>query len=374
MRYKVLLTGKGFQIIDDFFLKTSEHFECMTTSQRDEDIALHMRLFQPDALVYCAKDETKEGMLRVSAAKKVSGLSSTLLVVVGDREEVNAFTEVSGGGVDLPLFKPLSITKIQQEMLKMLKNRPREEKQGAPNTHMELEARAAAEAREAAEIEAKALAEAEALAEAAKKAQAEAEAKAAEARAASKARQEAAAKAEATAKLRAVSEGQISTEQLEEMAVWARNISTKQKDDGAAGDRSAADKKLTESVMEKRKDDKKHVLIIDDDPVMLKTLKLYLEDDYHIATALSGKIALKFLEKKDTDLILLDYEMPVMDGPEVITILRGNERTADIPIIFLTGVNEVDKIQKVMHLKPQGYMLKPVNNEDLHRTLKKWLK
>ena len=360
MKYKVLLTGKGFPIIDDFFLKTSEHFECMTTSQRDEDIALHMRLFQPDALVFCTRDETREGMLRVSAAKKVSGLSSTLLVVVGDREEVDAFTEISGGSADLSLFKPLSINKIQQEMLKVLKNRPREEEKSDFDKHLDIEAKAAAEAREAAAIEAKALAEAEALAEAAKKAQAEAEAKAAEARAASMARQQAAAKAEATAKLRAVSEGQISTEQLEEMAVWAKNLSEKKPED--------------KPVAERRKDDKKHVLIIDDDPVMLKTLKLYLEDEYHIATALSGKIALKFLEKKDTDLILLDYEMPTMDGPEVITILRGNERTANIPIIFLTGVNEVDKIQKVMHLKPQGYMLKPVNNEELHRTLKKWLK
>lgn len=360
MRYKVLLTGKGFPIIDDFFLKTSENFECMTTSQRDEDIAIHMRLFQPDALVFCTKDETREGMMRVSAAKKVSGLSNTLVVVIGDREEVNTYTEISGGDVDLTLLKPLSINKIQMEMLKVLKSRPREEKQADADSHLAIEAKAAAEAREAAAAEAKALAEAEALAEAAKKAQAEAEAKAAEARAASKARQQAAAKAEATAKLRAVAEGQLSTEHLEELAVWARNIPE-----------SKAEEK---PVTERRKDDKKHVLIIDDDPVMLKTLKLYLEDEYHIATALSGKIALKFLEKKDTDLILLDYEMPTMDGPEVITILRGNERTANIPIIFLTGVNEVDKIQKVMHLKPQGYMLKPVNNEDLHRTLKKWLK
>lgn len=361
MRYKVLLTGKGFPIIDDFFLKTSEYFECMTTSQRDEDMAIHMRLFQPDALVFCAKDETREGMLRVSAAKKVSGLSDTLMVIIGDREEVNAYTEISGGDVDLSLLKPLSINKIQTEMLKLLKQRVKETKDNPSLDHpLDYEAKAAAEAREAAEIEAKALAEAEALAEAAKKAQAEAEAKAAEARAASKARQEAAAKVEATAKLRAVAEGQISTAQLEEMAVWARNLSEKKTDEQPA--------------VERRKDDKKHVLIIDDDPVMLKTLKLYLEDEYHIATALSGKIALKFLEKKDTDLILLDYEMPVMDGPEVITILRGNERTANIPIIFLTGVNEVDKIQKVMHLKPQGYMLKPVNNEELHRTLRKFLK
>ena len=58
---------------------------------------------------------------------------------------------------------------------------------------------------------------------------------------------------------------------------------------------------------------KKHVLVIDDDILMLKSLKEQLHEKYDVATALTGKLGLKFLESKKVDLILLDYEMPNVD-------------------------------------------------------------
>lgn len=116
---------------------------------------------------------------------------------------------------------------------------------------------------------------------------------------------------------------------------------------------------------------RKHILVVDDDPLMLKMLKEQLREDYDVATAVSGKIAMKFLERKRTNLILLDYEMPGENGPEVLEKLRANDATKDIPVIFLTGVSEREKIQEALALKPQSYLLKPVDHEKLINAITK---
>lgn len=110
---------------------------------------------------------------------------------------------------------------------------------------------------------------------------------------------------------------------------------------------------------------RKHILVVDDDFRMLKLIKRYLDDSYDIATAINGKVALKFLETKMTNLILLDYEMPVENGPAVLEKLRANPATSSIPVIFLTGINDRKKIQQVLALKPQGYLLKPIDHDKL---------
>lgn len=116
---------------------------------------------------------------------------------------------------------------------------------------------------------------------------------------------------------------------------------------------------------------RRHILIVDDTPVMLKTLKEHLHTKYDVATAVSGKIALKFLERKKTDLILLDYEMPEENGPEVLEKLRANEATKDIPVIFLTGVSDKEKIREALVLRPQSYLLKPIDREKLLEAIEK---
>ncbi len=114
-----------------------------------------------------------------------------------------------------------------------------------------------------------------------------------------------------------------------------------------------------------------HILVVDDDPLMLKMLKEQLREDYDVATAVSGKIAMKFLERKKTNLILLDYEMPGENGPEILEKLRADEATKDVPVIFLTGVSDRDKIQEALALKPQSYLLKPVDHEKLKNAITK---
>ncbi len=119
---------------------------------------------------------------------------------------------------------------------------------------------------------------------------------------------------------------------------------------------------------------KRHILIIDDDPLMLKIIKDYLHDDYEIATAKGGKLAYKFLEKKRTDLILLDYEMPEEKGPEVFVNIRKMPGMESVPIVFMTGVKDKERVMEVVKLKPQGYIPKPVEYDSLMAMVNKVFK
>ena len=111
--------------------------------------------------------------------------------------------------------------------------------------------------------------------------------------------------------------------------------------------------------------DRHRILVIDDATIIHKTIKGYLDSRYEVATAISGKIALRFLNTKEVSLILLDYEMPEMNGPAVLEELRKDPYLATIPVVFLTGINDVEKIKNALALKPQGYLLKPVEKEAL---------
>lgn len=132
-------------------------------------------------------------------------------------------------------------------------------------------------------------------------------------------------------------------------------------------------RRLQEELAKKAEEaSRKHILVIDDDPRQLNIIKEYLHEDYDVATAISGKIAYRFLEKKKTDLILLDYEMPVENGPEVLQNLRNNGYIDNVPVIFLTGTTEKEKIQQALSLKPQGYLLKPVDKDKLIGNIQKF--
>ena len=114
---------------------------------------------------------------------------------------------------------------------------------------------------------------------------------------------------------------------------------------------------------------KKHILVVDDDPMMLKLVNEYLYERFTVATAISGKVALSFLEKKDTDLILLDYEMPEANGVQVLRKIRSNPKTQDIPVVFLTGVSSYNSIKEIISMRPQGYHLKPIDRENLLKVI-----
>lgn len=86
-----------------------------------------------------------------------------------------------------------------------------------------------------------------------------------------------------------------------------------------------------------------HILIIDDDLMLLKTAEEILSDQYNVSVAKSGIQALNLLNKNIIpDLILLDIDMPQMDGYETLEEIKKIPRCELIPIIFLTGFSEMD--------------------------------
>ncbi len=111
---------------------------------------------------------------------------------------------------------------------------------------------------------------------------------------------------------------------------------------------------------------RKHILVVDDDPNQLIEIKEQLKEFYEVTLVGSGKSVLRYLQKFKVDLILLDYLMPEVDGPEVLTRLRANEDFKDIPVVFLTGVSEKDTVIKTLvELMPQGYVLKPSKKSEI---------
>ena len=111
---------------------------------------------------------------------------------------------------------------------------------------------------------------------------------------------------------------------------------------------------------------RKHILVVDDDPEQLMMIKEHLKEFCEVTVINGGKNILKVLERYKFDLILLDYLMPDMDGPEVLKMLRTYPEYADIPVVFLTGMSDKDAVVKlIVELKPQGYVLKPSKKSDL---------
>ena len=114
------------------------------------------------------------------------------------------------------------------------------------------------------------------------------------------------------------------------------------------------------------------ILLVDDDAVMIRTLREGLSTSYKVLPANSGANALKILSRAKPDLILLDYEMPEMNGPQVFESLRNNPETAEIPVMFLTAKNDSDSIAKIETLKPEGHMMKTLPLREIKDMIQKF--
>ena len=113
----------------------------------------------------------------------------------------------------------------------------------------------------------------------------------------------------------------------------------------------------------------KRILIVDDSPMNLRGIKSMIDKEYETLVALSGAQALQTLKNEPVDLILMDYEMPEMNGTETVDKIRSIEDTKDIPVIFLTGMNKMEYVSSALKLNPKGYLLKPVQKERLLSTI-----
>ena len=112
----------------------------------------------------------------------------------------------------------------------------------------------------------------------------------------------------------------------------------------------------------------KTVLLIDDSPVQLRQVREILKEKYRVIMASSGLQAINILLKETPDLIFLEYDMPVVDGRVTLEKIRANERSRNIPVVFLTAINSKEKILAVAPLNPSDYLLKPVNAKRILET------
>lgn len=114
---------------------------------------------------------------------------------------------------------------------------------------------------------------------------------------------------------------------------------------------------------------KKRILVVDDDAMLLRTMNNWLSKKYEVFMANSGMNAISFLSKNRVDLILLDYEMPVASGLQVFEMLKSEDNTKNIPVIFLTAKDDKDTVMKVLSAKPEKYLLKTLPPEDLLKSI-----
>lgn len=114
---------------------------------------------------------------------------------------------------------------------------------------------------------------------------------------------------------------------------------------------------------------KKKILVVDDSGAMLRNVKGWLEDRYQVILANSGAMAIKYISTNRPDLVLLDYEMPVVNGKQVLEMIKTESEFSDIPVIFLTSKNDAKTITEVMLLKPEGYLLKSTKPEQIVATI-----
>lgn len=274
MKYKVLMSGTNKTIMNEFFTYMDFSFECLSCSDRYDDIVNHLKYINPDVFVYCLRGEKPDDIKRFCNIERKMEEKKVPIVVIGDDEDCEEFEQIAVLSNATILRKPISSQNIEATVLKLLEGR----KQNVP------------------------------------------------------------ASADAFA--------------------------------GADDSISATIKLLDKIDMPlSEPTPRKHILVVDDDSSVLKLIKGYLSEQYDVATAINGKVAMKFLENKRTDLILLDYEMPEENGAEVLNQIRSSEKLKNLPVVFLTGVSDREKIQEVLVLKPQGYLLKPIDMERLSSTI-----
>lgn len=261
MKHKILITGDNQVIVDEFFDRMEDRFECQCTSAREKDIKSHLKVFQPDFFVYALSNVHEDNVRKMIPIYKKYISQMCISVLIGNSEMCRKFEKIAGEVVDVTLVKPMTAFAIRDKLISLLGE---------------------------------------------------------------------------------VKEKEQSIKELEEESIV-------KKDPGAP---------------------LKHVLVVDDDPLILRVVKQDLEGEYEVATAINGKLALNFMEKKKTDLVLLDYNMPGGDGPSILQKMRENPGMANIPAVFLTGATEKEKIKRALSLKPQGYMIKPIEREKLISVIK----
>ncbi|HBA96662.1 MAG TPA: hypothetical protein DCZ23_01000, partial [Lachnospiraceae bacterium] len=265
-----MITGNNKMVINEFFNNMDFSFECISTSNRYDDIVNHLKYINPDVFVYCLMGETPDEMKKFINEEREISKKQIPIVIIGESKDCTQLLKIAPVINPTVFQKPYSFQNIEEKIVEMLDNKKRT---------------------------------------------------------------------------------------INKTLVKDKDVISKAEDAVKSVEKLLANLEAKEKLEGRRK----HVLVVDDDSSVLKLVKGYLSSKYDVATAKSGKVAMKFLETKTTDMILLDYEMPDDNGATVLRKLRAIDKTKNIPVVFLTGVREKEKIQEVLSLNPRGYLLKPID-------------
>lgn len=115
---------------------------------------------------------------------------------------------------------------------------------------------------------------------------------------------------------------------------------------------------------------RKKILIVDDDAMNLRMIEVILKKkDYDVKKADSGQAALALLKEEPVDLVLLDVEMPVMNGIEVLDAIRERREMADLPVMFLSASEDMETDVADGKFAVQGFIKKPILPQKLYENV-----
>ncbi len=353
MKYKVLLIGRNKLMMGELFQYLDEEFEIQTSSMRNKDIVSHLKYFRPDAVLFCMNKEEKERIDVVVSIKNGLETYKSALILIGDQKECDTFKGASSGMGDLVLKKPISVRNIKEKVMQFIDERKAAAEKDPLQSACDIADELIKEISEDKNLSTIAHSIEEADAPAQQESASTSRVFSAPWAASAQQKESAITQEEAAQQAASIMAQVASAQQIASSVVQA-----------------ASTPQMSSAPVQVDPSAKKHILVVDDDPMMLKLIKEHLKDSYAVATAINGVIALKFLETKKTDLIILDYEMPGENGAQVLEKIRKNPMLAQLPVVFLTGIKERGKIKRVVELKPQGYLLKPIDREKLLNSIK----
>lgn len=363
-KYNVLINGRNMSIVMDFITHSEPYFKCLSTSDCWQDVLGHFELFKPD-IYLCFVDSIYSKILTQTNALKGDAIyNDAPIFVVADEETFEELEQNPRPAISVVIKRPISTDNLILRMTMHLEQREqaaKREKEKEEQRIAELEARRAMAQRE--ENSRKA---ANSVAVQAKK------------------------KTEKKKKKNIWESWDEPIFNEEKKTVKFKPLQPETKPDSkpvinvnpGTKANTASDSDITQTTAaqadeasaaasnkQKNTSDKKHILIVDDDRTVLKMLKSALEEDYIITTMVNGVMVEKFLMAKEVDMVILDYEMPGLTGADIFRKLKVNEQTANIPVCFLTGISDREKIMEVMSLRPHSYLLKPIDMDMLKATI-----
>lgn len=314
-------------IVMDFITHSETYFKCLSTSDCWQDVLGHFELFKPDVYL-CFVDSIYSKILSQTNALRGDSLyNDAPIFVVADEETYAELEQNPRAAISVVIKRPISTDNLILRITAHLEQRERVAK-------IETEK----EAKRLAELEKR---------------------KAENGKNANKEEQN----SDNSEKRRSIWE----TWEEEIKPIDAKPVKTNkppkiiESDQNRTSDEAPAQ---AENKTAKEKG-KKHILVVDDDRTVLKMLKSALEEEYDITTMVNGLMVEKFLMAKDVDMVILDYEMPGQTGADIFRSLKANEKTEKIPVCFLTGISDREKIMEVMSLRPHSYLLKPIDMDML---------